>query len=274
MVVLIWPLIFPSTPREVSPTASPEGPTPAETTPVEPTVSPEDTPPLTLPSEIPAPDLVGLSEQEARERLEQFGLEYAKGRDGCDPYIEHGFVMAQEPPFGTYLSRGDVVTVSLGARSGLARVPPVLQMSFEGAKLRLENACFRVVRENVGCTGTPVGRVHRQDPQGGFQEMQRFTVTLYVSAGDDATMPELLRVSLAEARQRVEEAGLVWGYPNPQTQADMLPGVIIGNLGAPGEVISYVVTYNGTRRTSGELNAGDEIPCGARVDVAYNATQP
>lgn len=274
LVVLVRPLLFPSGAVSPSPSATSGGPTPEGTVPIGPTVPPTDTPPTTLPSQVPAPDLVGLSEQEARERLEQFGLRLVKGEGGCDPYIDAGYVMAQEPPFGTYLSPGDAVTVSLGMSSGLARVPPVLQMSYEGAKLKLEGACFRVVRVDVGCTGTPAGRVHRQDPLGGFQEMQRYTVTLYVSAGDDATMPELLRVPLGEARQRVEEAGLTWGYPNPQTQADMPPGVNINNLGAPGEVISYVVTYNGTRRTSGNLKAGDQVPCGARVDVAYNATQP
>jgi hypothetical protein len=119
-----------------------------------------------------------------------------------------------------------------------------------------------------------VGFVDAQEPRDGIEEIQGITVTLYVSIGSEALLPKLLRVPLRQAQGLAEEAGLTWGFPNPQTQEDMPPGVDIDDLGAPGQVISYEIHYDGTRKTSGELSPGDHIPCGAVVYVAYYATEP
>lgn len=217
-------------------------------------------------------DLTGLAAADARAILEQDGLVYVEGPPRCDPYIEPGHVVGQEPRYGTKLLPGQPVTVTLSAPRTLARVPYVVQMSYEGARLTLLGACFRIERKEMGCTSTPVGYVARQEPRAGVSEAQGITVTVYVSIGNRETiLPELLRVPLAEAQRRVEAAGLVWGYANPQTQADMPPGVDIDDQGAPGQVISYLVQYDGVRKTNGELPAGARVPCGAVVHVAYYA---
>ncbi len=247
------------------------GPTPTET-PTAPVAGVTVTP--TPPEEVLVPDLTDLSAEEARTRLTEAGLEYAEGRPRFDPYTEPGKVVSQDPPYGETVPQGTVVTVVLAARPGLARVPNVREMSYPAAKLKLEQTGFRVARAEASCSSLPEDFVDHQEPQGGREEIQGITVTLYVSIGDQAVLPELLRVPLEEAQRRVEAAGLTWGFPNPQTQEDMPPGVDIDDLGAPGQVISYQVHYDGVRRTSGELEPGDLIPCGATVYVAYYATSP
>lgn len=238
-----------------------------------PTAEPTITPvPTDLPTK-PVPDLKGLTEQEARSRLEEFGFVYVAGKPRFDPYEEAGHVVDQEPGYGIYLTVGSTVTVCLGAEPGLARVPRVVDMSFAGARLMLEEAGFRVEKVGIGCAGKPLDYVVSQEPRGGIQEIQGITVTLQVSMGDEAVMPELLRVPLEEAQRRVVEAGLTWGFPNPQTQEDMPPGVDIDNLGAPGQVISYLVQYGNQTKTNDQLPSGDKLPCRATVYVAYYATK-
>jgi serine/threonine-protein kinase len=255
LVRLLYPPRPPVTPTSVPTTAVPTWPT-----------APSPGIPVLL------RDLTGLSAADARAILEQDGLLYVEGPPRCDPYIEPGHVVEQKPRYGTRLLAGQAVTVTLSAERTLARVPYVVQMSYEGARLTLLGACFRIERKELGCTSTPVGYVARQEPRAGVSEAQGITVTVYVSIGYQETiLPELLRVPLADAQRRVEAAGLIWGYANPQTQADMPPGVDIDDQGAPGQVISYLVQYNGVRKTNGELPAGARVPCGAVVHVAYYA---
>lgn len=247
-----WPRLFP-TPPAPTPTATP--------------------PPTGLP-QVVVPDLKGLTRDEACRRLQQFGLNCAEGEARFDPYTEAGRVVGQEPTYGISVAQGSVVTLFLAAPPGLAQIPIVVQMSFPGAKLLLEQAGFRVAQAEVGCVSTPPGYVDHQDPPGGRQDIQGITVTVYVSVGDQAVLPELLRVPLEEARQRIAQAGLVLRWEQPQTQANMPPGVDIDSLGRPGQVISYIVTYGGRSYNSGERRAGDKVPCGATIDVGYYATSP
>ncbi len=247
-----WPRLFP-TPVPPPPTA---------------------TPPPTALLQVVVPDVKGLTRDEACRRLQQFGLNCAEGQARFDPYAEAGRVVGQEPTYGVAVEQGSVVTLFLAAPPGLAQIPMVVQMSFPGAKLLLEQAGFRVAQAEVGCVSTPPGYVDHQDPPGGRQDIQGITVTVYVSVGDQSVLPELLRVPLEEARQRIAQAGLVLRWEQPQTQANMPPGVDIDSLGRPGQVISYIVTYGGRSYNSGERRAGDKVPCGATIDVGYYATSP
>ncbi len=239
-----------------------------------PTPTPTITPTSTPPPRMPVPDLRGYTLDEARARLEQSHLVLAIGAPRFDPSYGPGQVVDQTPEYGVYVEQGTMVTVSLWDQPGLARVPQVVQSRYEAAVLTLKQEGFRVKREEVGCTSTPAGFVDRQDPRGGVQDIQGITVTLYVSIGDQAVLPELLRVPLAEAQQRVEGAGLTWGYPNPQTQADMPPGVNINDKGAPGQVISYRVVVGSIQYTEQQMPAGTYVTCGTMVYVAYYATTP
>ena len=254
--IRFWPALFP---------AAPPAPTPLPTATATPTALPQ----------VSVPDLKGLSREEARARLSERGLQYAEAKPIYDPYIEPGHVVSQEPPYGTYVPYGSVVTVTLGAEPGIARVPQVVQYPIAAAEELVRRAGFRVAKEEVGCTSTQAGYVDRQEPRGNIQYLQGLTVTLYVSLGREQTvMPEVRRLPLEEARRQVEEAGLTWGFTQGQTQADMPPGVRIEDLGAPGQVISYRVEFGGRIYSDEQMPPGTRIPCRATIHVAYNATPP
>ncbi len=239
------------------------------------TPTPTATPTLTPLPQVFVPDVTTLSLDEARARLEQYGLVLVEGEPRFDPYVLPGYVVAQEPQYGVKVTQGSTVTVSLGKEPELKRVSQVVQLRYEVAKATLEMEGFRVDRGQVGCANTPLGYVDHQDPLGGQMEFQGITVTLYVSIGDQAVLPELLRVPLSVALRRIEEAGLVVGYVNPQTQENMPPGVDIDDVGAPGQVISYEVFHGGRRLgTNDGLPQGSLVPCGATLNIAYYSTGP
>jgi beta-lactam-binding protein with PASTA domain len=108
----------------------------------------------------------------------------------------------------------------------------------------------------------------------GRQDIQGITVTVYISIGDQSVIPELVGVPLAEARRRIAEAGLIVQWEQPQTQADMPPGVNINSLGRPGEIVSYIVTVGGRNYNNGEMPPGNKVPCGSGMIIGYNATTP
>jgi penicillin-binding protein 1A len=93
-----------------------------------------------------------------------------------------------------------------------ADVPDTVGLPAKAAVRVLEGAGFSVTERKTISETLPPGYVARQTPEQGEQKTlaEGFTATMWVSAPQDETVavPDVLNLSRAEARQRLEKAGL------------------------------------------------------------------
>ncbi|MHB0979771.1 MAG: PBP1A family penicillin-binding protein [Thermoleophilia bacterium] len=171
--------------------------------------------PLHQPEEVPVPDVVGLSLEEARAALEtaRFVVEVVEGSGAAYPL---GLVFAQDPPGGTNLLQGSPVRVTVASDGAAAgTVPAVVGLDAAAARRSLTAAGY-VISERTVVSEAPKGIVIDQTPAGGASAAAGSTIEIVVSASNAETtttqgtaqVPNVMGLRLARALQLLERAGL------------------------------------------------------------------
>ncbi|MEX2587733.1 MAG: Stk1 family PASTA domain-containing Ser/Thr kinase [Actinomycetota bacterium] len=129
----------------------------------------------TGPPQVGVPELVDLTEEQARAQLADAGLAAATQRS-CDPGEEPNIVLSQDPAAGTPVPEGAEVSLQINSA---AQVPDVEGDSELVAETKLENAGFNVLKQG----DSPLdlfenGTVENQSPEGGTLACPGDTVTI------------------------------------------------------------------------------------------------
>jgi len=201
--------------------------------------------------EFPLPDVTALTTEEARERVEELGLELMLAGSEFSPARLEGTVLSQEPPAGTLVKPGRPVAVIISKGGELVRVPYLVGVSVRQAQLTLSDQGLvpgdidwgfsdslppEVVLESLPAAGTLVpkgGRVALVVNQGGVQ--------------DTLAMPNLVGTAVQDATILMDKLGLEIGVAIRQYSKDLIPGTILeqsepaGAWVRRGEVIDVVV---------------------------------
>ncbi|MDR8020091.1 protein kinase domain-containing protein [Nesterenkonia aerolata] len=152
-------------------------------------VGPEDDVTLLIsagPDQVAVPEgLQGSTEEEAREALEDVGLEVGEVTDGPHPTVEEGMLVDFDPEAGTMVSRGTEVDLVLS--NGLVELPDVTGMSESEAVALLQNDYGLQASTYTWEIGdVPAGQVLSMqsggtDVTGGSQVPQGSTISLAIS---------------------------------------------------------------------------------------------
>ncbi|NUQ87113.1 MAG: Stk1 family PASTA domain-containing Ser/Thr kinase, partial [Glycomyces artemisiae] len=138
------------------------------------------------------PEVIGLSEQEASDKITaeelEVKVEYDTATDPNDTAI--GKVTDQSPSPNDEVDQGTTVTITVLQAPEDVEVADVVGDQFEDAKAELEGDNL-VVEENQVEDTAPEGEVLSQDPAAGEAVPPGTTVTLTVSAGGQATVPNV-----------------------------------------------------------------------------------
>jgi serine/threonine-protein kinase len=193
-------------PESASPQVTPTlPPTPAET----PSPTPSPTPETAL-----VPQLLGATLQQARAAaaVGDFQLTVEEVFDLVTPA---GIVFRQDPPAGTALPKGSEIRVTVSKGPEFVTLPDVAGQTFTEAIRQLQRLGLNYERVEEPSRVVAEGRVIRTEPSGQVRSGQ--TVTLYVSIGDKVRVPDVFRLPYQQARQQLEQAGLVVGNVTPQS---------------------------------------------------------
>jgi serine/threonine-protein kinase len=119
------------------------------------------------PEKVAVPPVKGLSEQEARERLEKAGLRF-EVRTRESPEEETGQVLEQSVAGGDEVREGSKIILTVSERPQVARVPDLVGLNYAEAEGELEQAGLLLggVREVTSETA-PEGVILSQHPQAG-----------------------------------------------------------------------------------------------------------
>jgi eukaryotic-like serine/threonine-protein kinase len=158
---------------------------------------------------IKMPDVVGLQEDEAVERLEGRNLQVNVERE-THPTAPRGEVFDQDPDAGQEVEEGAEVTITVSRGPPKAEVPDVVNQSVESARAELDSAGFRlVVSSEAASSEIPEGNVISQDPEPGTKLAEGSAVSVTVSSGpEQVTVPDVHCQSVESARAELFDAGL------------------------------------------------------------------
>ncbi|MFN2433661.1 MAG: PASTA domain-containing protein, partial [Gemmatimonadota bacterium] len=224
-----------------------------------------------------APDLVGESLADARERardagtaLDVLGLAYGSE-------VDSGEVLVQYPPEGMLLQPGKPVEVLVGAGPGVRRVPDLRGLPETAARSLLEAAALLPARRSrIAEGGSETGAVAATDPPPGAVLAEGDSVVLAVSRGGAVIeVPDVIGKTVGEAAEALRAAGL--GVRSATRVEDRDPAqddVVLaqdppaGGLARTGTGVSLRMGRGGTAPrppAGGAGAAGDEDPADAPV---------
>jgi eukaryotic-like serine/threonine-protein kinase len=183
------------------------------------------------------PELVGLSDPEARARAADAGLEYRVRSGIAHPRAPEGAVLAQSPVPGQRVRPGAPVAVTLSRGPETHALPDVSGLSERQATLVLERLGFRV-SSRPATHATEAGRAFGTEPAAGADLAVPADVVLLVSQGPGlAEVPDLTGRHIDDALQLLEAADLTLGAISYDPLASDAPGRIVGQYPPGGYVL-------------------------------------
>lgn len=204
-----------------------------------PTAGPTAVPTVTVPS------IIGTDEQSAIAALTGAGLkaEHDTRADRNSADVPNGAVLDQLPAAGATITETGTVTYGLSLGPAIEAVPDVTRLRANVAQATLQQAGFKVETQQEPSQSIDEGFVTRQSPSPGLRIQKGQTVTIFVSIGNKVQMPDVTGMSLDQAKQRIQQAGLILSYadlqgPDKIPNYDQLaPNTVVSSVPRGGELV-------------------------------------
>ncbi|MBQ8589559.1 MAG: Stk1 family PASTA domain-containing Ser/Thr kinase [Firmicutes bacterium] len=167
--------------------------------------------------EIVVPDLMGMTEEEARQALSAVKLEMELGISLYNKEYDPGEVVSQDPVADSKVKEGHKVTINLNKdkKAGAdAVVPSLTGKTVDDAKYSLQAYGFVIGDISTEANELPEGIIINQSPKAGDEAAPGSKVNLVVSKGaEDAeiVMIKLLGMDASEAASEISAMGLKLG---------------------------------------------------------------
>lgn len=165
------------------------------------------------PKEVQIPNLVGMTEAEAKAELEKYKLNYEKIEENYNKDFELGKIYEQTPAYSANYKIKEKTTISVKISKGTetTAVPKVIGMTYDEAVAELEK--YKLKAEKVEETSKTIkeGIVISQETEANSTANAGDTVKIHVSIGtgiNQVAMPSVLGKSESEARAILEGKNL------------------------------------------------------------------
>lgn len=188
------------------------------------------------PQLIEVPDLIGLTQEEARAKLRDAHL--TLGAVGFQPATaaQIGRVLVQKPDAGSKVAHGTSIDVVIGSEQVLVTVP-----DFAGSSLGQARSLIAQANLTVGKIEPPTapdaGIVSAQEPKSASQVAPGTAVDLQVRPAEEpppvVSVPNVLQSSLSASRKILSEVGLIAGNIQPADAAD--ESIVVAQSPAAGK---------------------------------------
>ena len=181
---------------------------------------------------VPVPNVVGLREQLAKQKLEEQGL-VPRVERAASTERDKGIVLDQRPDGGARVQKGDEVTIIVSTGVPQATVPDVVGMDYAAAVDELNKVNLQAKRKNV-FSPKPPGQVVAQDPKAQKTVDEGTTVLLSVSKGaQTVAVPDVLQQTQDSATAELQAAG--FDVQVVQAPSDTTPeGLVAAQSPDPG----------------------------------------
>lgn len=158
----------------------------------------------------PAPDLRGLSIEEATMKAEEEGFTIKQGKDIYSNDYPEQKVCTQDPEPGQEAPKGGTITIHLSKGSKEGVVPNVVGMKQEDVEEYLKEYGYLLGNVKMVTDPAEEGTVLSQDPERGTPLDKESKINIEVSDGkgtEKGTVPSVTGLSLEDAKRRIKEEG-------------------------------------------------------------------
>ena len=209
------------------------------------------------------PTLVGKTEEEAKQLLEQNQLVANYNGETASDVYEAGLIASQDPVADTSVTPGTTVNyvVSKGAE---LTVPDVGDLTLKEAQTQLVDMGFVVVSENLYDPNVEDGCVIESNPEAGTTLGKGETVTLRVSRYQEGLQVQVQGVqgqTLEAAREDLMDAGLIVNIQE-RASSSTEEGYVISQSLTPNSIVDIGSSIVLTVSTGADEGASTEIESG------------
>ena len=221
---------------------------------------------------VEVPNVVGMQEDEARETLEEAGLEVSVVRRPNK--ADEGEVFKQDPEAETMVTEGDTVEIRVSRGVRRVEVPNVVGEQLEDAEEILDEAGLRVEVVDQPTDDAEVGEVMSQAPNAGETVNEGTRVTLTVAAEPEAgTVPSVIGFNEDAAVSAIENADFTPEVTYAASDQD--EGLVIsqdpegGAEAAPGSTVRIVVSEGPEEEPMPNVTSQDADEAQALLEDQY-----
>jgi len=157
------------------------------------------------PQQVQVPNLIGLTEKQARSAIGDAGLGVGKIDFQADQDVAKNKVISQDPNRDQYVDPDTRIDFVVSTGKPLATVPSVVGQDKNAAKATLQDAHFKVILQQTN-SDEPAGQVISTNPAGGENVPQGTTVTVSFSDGPEQ-VPDVVGMKQADAEKAIRDAG-------------------------------------------------------------------
>ncbi|MFJ8145342.1 Stk1 family PASTA domain-containing Ser/Thr kinase [Streptomyces sp. NPDC096048] len=195
------------------------------------------------------PPLLSKTEAQARDRLEDSGLDVGKVRHAYSDTVERGKVISTDPGVGTRIRKNDSVSFTISDGPDTVKLPDVQGYKLDRARTLLKDEGLepgmvtRAFSDEV-----PKGFVVSTKPKTGTTVRAGSAVALVVSKGSPIDLPDVTGDDLADARAELTEAGLKVKVAEEQVNSEYEKGQVArqtpdaGSRAAEGDTVTLTVS--------------------------------
>ena len=216
---------------------------------------------LTNPKEVELPNIVGLTREEAEQKVKEAKLVFEVEREEYNKDVEENHIISQDPIYMEKYNKvkeGSTVKVVISKGQEKAIVPKVVGMTEEEAIEELEKANLKAEIIEETSKKVEEGYVISQDTEAETEVFAGDTVKIHVSTGTgikQVTMTSLIGKTEAEAKSEIEGLGLKVniGYEEDSSKNN---GTVIKQSVEVGKVIDEGTTVTITVNKLPEIKTG------------------
>lgn len=206
-------------------------------------------------SEEVVPKVVGLSDFEAIEKLENAGFEPVIADTSYGTNQPAGKIFLQKPEAEKIVKKGRTVYLFVSGGEQLVTVPQLKGKNIVDAKLALERVGLKLGQVELVASNYPKDMIFDQQYVEGTKLKKGETIKVFISSGQTEgtiEVPDLIGKSLSEAQKILSDSSLTVGKITYQISNTLLPNTVLdqypvpGNKLNPGEKVDLFITKQGT----------------------------
>lgn len=231
--------------------------------------------------EVVVPNLVGMEEKEAKEKIEELGLQLVVKARVKNKDFDTGEIISQEVEADTTVKKGYPIEVTISEGDNQVKIPNLVNKDINDAQEIIKEAGLKVGISYEYSDTIPLDVVIGQEPDSGTKVEPGTRVNLVVSQGEEVKhvlMEKLVGKNIEEAKNILKKLDLVEGDIVYQPSEDVEKDIVTWQSYEQGTeletktAVDLYVSNGPSEETPGDNNPNDNNDSNVESSITFNLT--